>query len=84
MAQLVGIVHTSHGGFTTIPSEHWGTRRGERSYRSDVPQETQEEMDQKWALTLQGIATLRAKVNELKPDVLVIFDHQYAHVFHND
>jgi hypothetical protein len=72
MAQLVGVLHTSHGGFTTIPSEHWGTRRAARSYRADVPVESQAEMDAKWARTLAGIHTLRQKLAEMRPDVLVI------------
>lgn len=81
MAEIVGVIYTSHGGFTTIPSEHWAARRGRRSYRTDVPVESQVEMDEKWARTLGGIAALRHKLAELEPDVLVIFGDDQEECF---
>jgi Catalytic LigB subunit of aromatic ring-opening dioxygenase len=81
MATLVGVLHTSHGGFTTIPSDRWRQRREERNYRDDVPVETQQEMDEKWARTERAKAALRAKLAELQPDVLVIFGDDQAECF---
>jgi protocatechuate 4,5-dioxygenase beta chain len=81
MATLVGILHTSHGGFTTIPSDRWRGRRDERTYRADVPVESQEEMDAKWARTEAAKAVLRKKLAELAPDVLVIFGDDQAECF---
>lgn len=72
MARLVGSIYTSHGGFTVTPSDRWAARRGTRSYRADVPVESQDEMDQKWARTLNAIATLRSRLESLQPDVLLI------------
>jgi Catalytic LigB subunit of aromatic ring-opening dioxygenase len=81
MANLVGVLHTSHGGFTTIPSERWSQRREERNYRPDVPLESQEEMDAKWARTEAAKGALRKKLAELSPDVLVIFGDDQAECF---
>jgi hypothetical protein len=81
MAKLVGVLQTSHGGFTTIPSDRWAKRRDLRSYRADVPFETQEEMDAKWARTESAKAVLRQKLAELRPDVLVIFGDDQAECF---
>jgi hypothetical protein len=81
MGQLVGALFTSHGGFTTVPSEHWAERRAQRSYRPDVPEETQDEMDAKWARTQAGLAGLKEKLAELRPDVLVIFGDDQEECF---
>ncbi len=81
MATLVGVLHTSHGGFTTIPSERWRARRDERTYRADVPVESQQEMDEKWARTERAKGVLRDKLAELHPDVLVVFGDDQAECF---
>jgi hypothetical protein len=72
MARLVGTMYTSHGGFTITPSDRWAARRQTRSYRPDVPVESQAEMDQKWARTLSAIAELRTRLESLRPDLLVV------------
>jgi hypothetical protein len=38
-------------------------------------------MDEKWSRTLSGIATLRDKLHEMRPDVLVIFGDDQAECF---
>jgi aromatic ring-opening dioxygenase catalytic subunit (LigB family) len=81
MATLVGVLHTSHGGFTTIPSDRWAARRDQRSYRPEVPVESQEEMDQKWARTEYAKGVLREKLAELRPDVIVVFGDDQAECF---
>ncbi|HVB06059.1 MAG TPA: hypothetical protein VNF07_07450 [Acidimicrobiales bacterium] len=81
MATLVGVLHTSHGGFTTIPPDRWNGRREQRTYRADVPVESQEEMDEKWARSERAKGVLRDKLAELRPDVLVIFGDDQAECF---
>jgi hypothetical protein len=81
MAELVGLIYTSHGGFTTNPSSTWEKIRSGRTYREGTPVETQEEMDEKWARTEAGKAALRVKLNEMKPDVLVVFGDDQAECF---
>ena len=85
MAKLVGVLFTSHGGCTTIPSSGWPKLREGRSYREDVPVESQEEMDAKWARTIAGKRALRAKLAELQPDVLVVMgdDQEECFAFDN-
>lgn len=81
MATLVGVLHTSHGGFTHLPSDRWNDRREKRSYRDDVPVESQQEMDDKWARTERAKGFLRDKLAELRPDVLVVFGDDQAECF---
>ena len=85
MAELVGVLFTSHGGCTTIPSSGWPTLREGRTFREDVPWESQEEMDAKWARTVAGKRALRTKLDELAPDVLVVMgdDQEECFAFDN-
>lgn len=73
MARLVGVLQTSHGPFTNLPPERWDSIRLNRSYRSDVPWETEEEVLSKSERAKAAIEVLREKLNEMNPDVLVIF-----------
>jgi 3-O-methylgallate 3,4-dioxygenase len=81
MAELVGVLFTSHGGCTVIPSSGWPDLRAPRSFREDVPFESQEEMDEKWARTVAGKRALRSKLAELAPDVLVILGDDQEECF---
>jgi hypothetical protein len=81
MAQLAGLIYTSHGGFTTNPSSNWAKVRASRTYRVGTPIESQEELDEKWVRTENGKALLRDKLNEMQPDVLVIFGDDQAECF---
>lgn len=81
MARLVGVLFTSHGGFTSTPAHQWAAIREGRSYRDDVPQESQKEMDAKWARTLAGRSVLRDQLVGLKPDVLVIIGDDQLECF---
>lgn len=81
MAQLVGILQTSHGPFTTLEPERWESVRSQRSYRPDVPVESREEAVAKHQRTKAGLAVLRQKLEELKPDVLVIFGDDQLECF---
>lgn len=81
MASIVGILYTSHGGFTEAPSSRWEGIRNQRSYRPDVPVETQEEMDEKWNRTQAGKSALREILASLHPDVLVVFGDDQLECF---
>lgn len=72
MSEIVGVLYTSHGAFTTVPSSEWAAIRARRSYRDDVPVESQEEMDAKWERILAAMGVLREKLEALRPTVLVI------------
>lgn len=72
MSEIVGVLYTSHGAFTTTPSSEWAGVRARRSFRDDVPVESQDEMDGKWARVLASMRVLREKLAELRPTVLVI------------
>lgn len=72
MAKLVGVLNTSHV-WIDRPADVWDQVRQNRSLRSDVPQDTLEERREKAARVLAAKKTLRAKLAEMKPDVLLIF-----------
>ena len=73
MARLVGVLHTSHGPMTTLPAEKWSAYGANRTFRSDVVRETDEEAAAKANRAKAGVSILKAKLEELRPDVLVIF-----------
>lgn len=81
MAQLVGLLNTSHGPFTTMAPELWEERRARRSYRSDIPVETEEERVAKAGRAAAGLDVLRGKLAEMNPDVLVIFGDDQLECF---
>ena len=74
MAQLVGVLNMSHGPFTNLAPEKWeNVRQSRPPYRSDVPVETEEERVTKAARIRAGLDVMNAKLEEMRPDVLVIF-----------
>jgi 3-O-methylgallate 3,4-dioxygenase len=85
MAQLVGILHTSHGPLTYSSPDTWDAYRAKRVLRSDVPAETHEEQIEKANRSKAGIAALNAKLLEMNPDVIVIFgdDQKELYGFNN-
>lgn len=85
MALIAGILYTSHGGFTEVPSSRWADIRQKRSYKLGVPVETQDEMDDKWRRTEEGKGAIRKILASLNPDALVIFgdDQQECFDFNN-
>jgi len=85
MAQLVGVLNTSHGPFTTLDPEKWEETRQNRSYRADVPIETMEERVEKAERAKKGLAILKDLLYELKPDAIVIFgDDQFENFDFNN
>jgi hypothetical protein len=85
MAQLVGVLNTSHGPFTTRPPEEWEAVRATRSYRDDVPVETLAEATEKAERAAKGLSILKSLFYELKPDVVVVFgDDQFENFDFNN
>jgi hypothetical protein len=72
MAKLVGVLNTSHV-WIDRPAEVWDQTRQNRSLREDVPQDTLEERLEKATRILAAKNTMKDKLAELKPDVLIIF-----------
>lgn len=81
MSEIVGVLYTSHGAFTTTPSSDWARIRAGRSYREDVPVESQEEMDAKWVRVLAAMQVLRETLAILRPTVLVIIGDDQEECF---
>src|SRR5580698_5317027 len=72
MAKLVGVLNTSHV-WIDRPAAAWEPVRQSRSLREDVPHDTEAERLEKAERVLAAKQTLKAKLAEMKPDVLVIF-----------
>jgi len=72
MATVVGAFNMVHTPFCYIPPERWNEIRGARRLRTDVPQDGASAQE-KSARIQACFATLRDKVAECKPDVIVIF-----------
>jgi Catalytic LigB subunit of aromatic ring-opening dioxygenase len=72
MAKVVGVFNTAHTPFCYMPPERWNEVRANRSLREDVPLDDMDENLRKKARIENGFATLRAKMAEVKPDVIVV------------
>ena len=72
MAKIVGVFNTAHTPFCYMPPERWPEVRANRSLREDVPFDDTDEALRKKERIENGFATLRAKMAEVKPDVIVI------------
>jgi hypothetical protein len=72
MAKLVGVLNTSHVWVGREP-EKWAAVREGRKVRDDVPTETFEEIVEKSKRIAAAVKTLRDKLTELRPDVLLVF-----------
>jgi hypothetical protein len=73
MARLVGIFNTAHTPFCFMPPEQWNQVRSTRPIRKDVPMDDLETSKQKSKRIAEAFATLRQKLAEARPDVIVIF-----------
>ena len=72
MAQIVGVFNMVHTPFCYMPHERWSDVRNRRSLRSDVPLDG-DEAASKQARISSAFATLRTKLSQARPDVIVIF-----------
>ena len=72
MAKLVGVLNTSHV-WIDRPAAAWEPVRESRRLRADVPHDTEAERIEKAKRVHTAKETLKAKLAEMKPDVLMIF-----------
>lgn len=82
MAKLVGVLNTAHSPFTYMTSDQWETVRANRPpYRADVPIDDEATNAEKAARVQVGYKTLRDKLAEVKPDVLLVFGDDQNEIF---
>jgi len=81
MAKLVGVFNTAHSPFCYMPPERWNEVRANRSLREDVPMDSDEENLKKGERIQKGFETLRNKMQELKPDVAIVFGDDQLECF---
>jgi hypothetical protein len=72
MAKLVGVLNTSHV-WIDRPAAVWDQVRQARDLRDDVPQDTEAEREEKAARVHAAKDILKAKLAEMRPDVLLVF-----------
>ena len=80
MATVVGAFNMVHTPFCYIPPERWNDIRGQRRLREDVPQDGASAEDKSQRIDA-AFATLREKLAESKPDVIVIFGDDQREYF---
>ena len=81
MASVVGLYNVIHSPFCYMPPERWNEVRASRSLRGDVPMEDLETNRAKAEGIKNGFATLRRKLAEANPDVIVIFGDDQLECF---
>ena len=81
MAKLVGIFNMTHSPFCYMPAERWSAVRASRPIREDVPLDDDLENFAKAERIRNGFATLRQKMAEAKPDVIVVFGDDQLECF---
>jgi hypothetical protein len=78
MAKLVGVFNTAHSPFLYMAPQRWNEVRASRRLREDVPMDDEATNLKKKERIEAAFATMRAKMKEVRPDVIVIFgDDQY-------
>lgn len=85
MARVVGALCLSHSPYIYTTPDIWAKAMGTKSFREDVPRDSHETNVAKYERCVKALETLRRKVEEIKPDVLVIFgdDQQELYNFNN-
>jgi hypothetical protein len=81
MAKLVGVFNTAHTPFCFMPPENWDVVRSARPIRADVYRDNLEESKAKSARIISAFDTLRARLAEARPDVIVIFGDDQMECF---
>lgn len=82
VSRLVGVINTAHSPFCYLEPEKWDAVRARRKpYRDDVPYEKATTQIEKADRIMRGFSALRAKVAELRPDVLVIFGNDQEELY---
>ena len=81
MAKVVGVFNTAHSPFCYMDPERWSEVRANRSLREDVPLDDLEENKRKAERIRNSFGTLRQKMSEAKPDVIVVFGDDQLECF---
>jgi len=81
MATISLVLACSHSGFLYSAPEQWNETRARRSIRANVPFDSVDENVAKFARCMQGFATLKARLETAKPDVLLIFGDDQSELF---
>lgn len=81
MAQLVGVFLTSHSPFLYSNPDGWNETRKRRSLRADVPWDDPETNRRKFERVQASFSTLKRKLVDASPDVIVIFGDDQLECF---
>src|SRR4051812_2451913 len=81
MAQIVGVFQTAHTPFCYRRPEDWDKARRARALRADVPYDDLEASRRKYERVQKGFATLKRKLAEAGPDVIVVFGDDQLECF---
>ena len=84
MATFVGEFNTSHSPYCYAPVERWNEIRARRALSPEVPVDDDETNRQKKQRIEHGFATLRSKLAEAGPDVVVICGNDQLENFRFD
>ena len=81
MAEVLSALCLSHSPYLYTPPEIWAKAMGTKSFREDVPRDSHETNVAKYDRCVKALQTLRRKIEEVKPDVLVIFGDDQLELF---
>lgn len=81
MAKVVGIFNTAHTPFCFMPPQAWNAVRATRALRDDVPMDDDATNKQKFDRIQKAFATLKTKLADARPDVLLIFGDDQMECF---
>ena len=81
MAKLVGIFNTSHTPFCYMDPRMWNDIRSKRDLRASVPMDDLVANEDKAKRIKHGFATLKQKLEEANPDVLIVFGDDQQECF---
>jgi 3-O-methylgallate 3,4-dioxygenase len=81
MARLVGVYATSHTPFCYMPPENWNAIRATRALRADVPMDDIDSSRDKFNRIQKAFETLRGKLAEAEPDVVMIIGDDQMECF---
>jgi 3-O-methylgallate 3,4-dioxygenase len=81
MAKVVGVFNVAHTPFCFMPPENWNAVRATRPIRDDVPMDDLESSRDKSRRIAAAFKTLKEKLNEARPDVIVIFGDDQMECF---
>lgn len=81
MANIISVLACSHSPFLFTPPEKWEEIRARRPLSPAVPHDTAEGNRAKYERCMRAFATLREKIDAVKPDVLLIFGDDHLEQF---